>query len=106
VVISHVHMDHLSPESLLAIQGKTRQLLVPPGALVYVPDAPTPTRELATWQAWEKDGLRITAVPVRHVGGRYGLDQLWMTAAFTGYVVEYHGIVVYFRGDTAYDHDR
>lgn len=106
VVISHVHMDHLSPSSLEVIAPKTRQLLVPPGALVYLPDAPTPTRELATWESWEKDGLRITAVPVKHVGGRYGLDQLWMKRAFTGYVIEYHGIAVYFSGDTAYDRAR
>jgi len=103
VLISHVHMDHLSPSSLEAIEPKTRQLLVPPGALVYVPDAPTPTRELATWQSWSAGELRITAVPAKHVGGRYGLDQLWMPAAFTGYVIEYHGLVVYFAGDTAYD---
>jgi L-ascorbate metabolism protein UlaG (beta-lactamase superfamily) len=106
VLVSHVHMDHLSPSSLLRIADKTRQLLIPPGSLMYVPDAATPTRELGAWQTWEKDGLRITAVPVKHVGGRYGLDQLWMPAAFTGYVIEYHGLVVYFGGDTAYDHDR
>jgi L-ascorbate metabolism protein UlaG (beta-lactamase superfamily) len=103
VLISHVHMDHLSPASLEAIAPKTRQLLVPPGALVYVPDSPTPARELETWAAWERAGLRITAVPAKHVGGRYGLDQAWMTRAFTGYVIEYHGLVVYFAGDTAYD---
>ncbi len=28
-----------------------------------------------------------------------------MTESFTGYVVEYHGITVYFGGDTAYDRD-
>ena len=42
-------------------------------------------------------------MPVDHVGYRYGVDDAWMTQSFTGYVVEYHGIKVYFGGDTAYD---
>jgi len=59
-------------------------------------------RELATWQTLEREGLRISAVPVQHIGGRYGIDQAWKTRAFTGYVLEYHGLSVYFGGDTAY----
>src|SRR5205814_6076532 len=46
---------------------------------------------------------RITSVPVDHVGFRYGADAAWMTTSFTGYVIDYHGIRVYFSGDTAYD---
>jgi L-ascorbate metabolism protein UlaG (beta-lactamase superfamily) len=106
VVISHQHMDHLDPSSLDALVPKTRQILAPPGTSTYLPDGPVPTRELSTWEAWEKDGLRITAVPVRHVGGRYALDQSWQTAGFTGYVIEHDGLVVYFAGDTAYDRER
>jgi L-ascorbate metabolism protein UlaG (beta-lactamase superfamily) len=49
------------------------------------------------------DGVRITAVPVRHVGGRFGLDMAWSPDSFTGYVFEYHGLSVYFGGDTAFD---
>ena len=45
----------------------------------------------------------LTAVPVNHVGGRYGIDTKWMLKSFTGYVVEYHGLSVFFAGDTAYD---
>jgi L-ascorbate metabolism protein UlaG (beta-lactamase superfamily) len=106
VLVSHQHMDHLDPSSLEAVAPRTRQILAPPGALTYLPDGPVPTRELATWESWEKDGLRVTAVPVRHVGGRYALDQTWQTSGFTGYVVEHDGLVVYFAGDTAYDRAR
>jgi L-ascorbate metabolism protein UlaG (beta-lactamase superfamily) len=63
-------------------------------------------RELAPWSAFEEGGLRITAVPVKHVGYRYGIDGAWMKTSFTGYVFEYHGLTVYFGGDTAYDGDR
>jgi L-ascorbate metabolism protein UlaG (beta-lactamase superfamily) len=44
-------------------------------------------------------------VPVQHSGFRYGIDRAWMDTSFTGYVIEYHGLTVYFGGDTAYNHD-
>lgn len=104
VLVSHMHFDHFSYGSLAKIEDKTRGLLLPPGGLTYLPDSFTfPSWELHTWQAWEKDGLRITAVPVQHVGFRYGIDDAWMTESFTGYVIEYHGMKVYFGGDSAYD---
>lgn len=102
VLISHMHMDHLSFGSLEMLEPKIRALLVPTGGLVYVPDLDFPASELATWQSWEEGGLRVTAVPVVHSGYRYGIDAGWMTRSFTGYVVEYRGVTVYFPGDTAY----
>ncbi len=102
VVISHMHFDHLSMGSLELIENKTPRLFVPKGGLVYIPNFAFDTRELATWKSWEKDGLRITSVPVRHVGWRYGIDIEWMNS-FSGWVIEYHGMTVYFSGDTAYD---
>jgi N-acyl-phosphatidylethanolamine-hydrolysing phospholipase D len=103
VLISHMHFDHLSLGSLSEIERKVRTLLLPSGGAAYLTDFGFPAHELRTWQAWEKDGLRVTAVPVDHVGWRYGVDEAWMTQSFTGYVVEYHGLKVYFGGDSAYD---
>lgn len=102
VLISHMHMDHLSFGSLEMLEPKIRALLVPTGGLVYIPDLDFPASELATWQSWEEGGLRVTAVPVVHTGFRYGIDDAWMTRSFTGYVIEYRGVTVYFPGDTAY----
>lgn len=102
VVISHMHFDHLSYGSLELLEPKIRQLLVPRGGLVYVPNYGFPSDELTTWRTWEKDGLKITSVPVKHVGFRYGADMSWMDHTFSGYVIEYHGMSVYFPGDTAY----
>jgi N-acyl-phosphatidylethanolamine-hydrolysing phospholipase D len=96
VVVSHMHFDHLSLGSLDMIEDRTAQLLVPQGGLVYVPNYAFDTRELPAWTSWESGGLRVTAVPVDHVGW-------WMKTAFTGYIVEHDGLVVYFGGDTAYD---
>jgi L-ascorbate metabolism protein UlaG (beta-lactamase superfamily) len=104
VLVSHMHYDHLSLGSLEMIEPRVRTVLLPAGGTAYLSDGFSfPSYELRTWQAWEKDGLRVTAVPVDHVGYRYGIDDAWMTESFTGYVVEYHGFKVYFGGDTAYD---
>ena len=103
VLVSHMHFDHLSLGSLSMIEDKVRMLLLPRGGTTYLTDFSFPSVELAPWQPWEKDGLRVTAAPVNHVGFRYGVDDAWMKDSFTGYVVEYHGIKVYFGGDTAYD---
>lgn len=103
VLISHMHVDHLSYGSLDLIASKTRQLLVPEGGLVYIPNYDFPTDELRTWETWEHDSLLVTAVPVRHNGWRYGLDAAWMSKSFTGYLIQYHGLTAYFGGDTGYD---
>jgi L-ascorbate metabolism protein UlaG (beta-lactamase superfamily) len=100
-LVSHMHFDHLSLGSLERIETKVRDLIVPQRGLVYVPGFPFRTWELATWESWERDGLRVTAVPVRHNGFRYAIDGEWMTTSYTGYVVEYAGRTVYFGGDTA-----
>ena len=103
VTVSHMHFDHLSFDSLGMIENRTPILLVPPGVRSILPRFDFESRELSPWEAYESRGLRITAVPVRHVGGRWGIDQAWNNKAFTGYVFEYHGLSVYFGGDTAFD---
>ncbi|HMI85089.1 MAG TPA: MBL fold metallo-hydrolase [Polyangiaceae bacterium] len=103
VLISHMHFDHLSYDSLSMIEDKTPIVLLPPGAKASVPRYTFDSRELDRWESYEAGGVRVTAVPVRHVGGRWGIDQAWNARAFTGYVFQYHGISVYFGGDTAFD---
>lgn len=102
VVISHMHFDHLSVGTLELLRHKIRRLYVPEQGLVYVPDAGFPAMELKRWERDEINGLTVTAVPVVHSGWRYGADIGWATKSFTGYVLQYHGLTVYFGGDTAY----
>ncbi len=102
VLISHMHFDHLSLGSLDVIEDKIAALIVPKGGAVYIPRSRPLPRELATWQSFEQDGLRVTAVPVGHSGWRYAGDRAWMTTSYTGYVVEYRGKRVYFGGDSSY----
>jgi L-ascorbate metabolism protein UlaG (beta-lactamase superfamily) len=102
VVVSHMHFDHLSYDSLSMIETKTPIVLVPPGVQASMPRYAFESRELDRWETYD-GAVRITAVPVRHVGGRWGIDQAWNTRAFTGYVIEHHGLSVYYAGDTAFD---
>lgn len=106
VLISHIHLDHFSYGSL-ELLPKDGRLLIPLGGAAYTPEFGfAETLEMKPWDVIEHDGVRITALPVQHFGGRYGFDILWMKdRGYTGYVIEYHGKTVYFGGDTGYDPD-
>jgi len=53
------------------------------------------------------NGIKVTTVYAQHYGGRYGLDGFaWGNNAYTGYVLEYNGMSVFFAGDTGYDPDK
>ncbi|MBI4427639.1 MAG: MBL fold metallo-hydrolase [Ignavibacteriales bacterium] len=102
-LISHIHLDHFSYGSL-SLLPKNGKLLLPSGSAHYVPEFGfLETRELTVWETLEEDGVRVTAVPVQHFAGRYGFDTSWMrNSGFTGYVIEYKGVTVFFGGDTGY----
>jgi len=103
-LISHVHFDHLSYGSL-DVLPKNGTLVFPYGIARYVPDFGfNKINELKPWDVIESDSVRITAVPAQHFTGRYGFDRDWMgDIGYTGYVIEYRGIAVFFAGDTGYD---
>jgi N-acyl-phosphatidylethanolamine-hydrolysing phospholipase D len=102
VLVSHTHFDHLSLDSLGKIEHKTRRAYFPEGGLVYLSNMAFDAIDLARWETVQDRGMELTAVPVDHVGARYLIDT-WMHS-FTGWVIRYHGITVYFSGDTAYTH--
>ncbi|HMA96168.1 MAG TPA: MBL fold metallo-hydrolase [Polyangiaceae bacterium] len=102
VAISHAHYDHLSFDSLDSIEGKVDVLLLPPQAKRIIPHYRFETRELERWHSYQTGGLRVTAVPVKHVGGRWGMDAAWNNRSYAGYVFQYHGLAVYFGGDSAF----
>lgn len=103
-LISHIHFDHFSYGSLDMLP-KHGMLLIPFGAAPYTPEFGFAlTREMKRWETLEEDGVRITAVPVRHFGGRYGFDISWYPdRGYTGYIIEYKGKTIFFAGDTGYD---
>lgn len=104
VLISHIHMDHFNYSSL-GLLPKIARLFVPSGGIGYTPEFGfRETVPVKPWQMFEYDGLRITAVPEQHFGGRYGFDAGWNSEpTWTGYIIEYKGTTVFFAGDTGYN---
>ncbi len=99
VLISHMHFDHFDRPTLRSLSPNSA-LFYPAGGEPYAGSLPQGRREaLAPWQTVQVGKLTITAVPVQHFGGRYGIDSLW-NHAYTGYVIEYDGLTVFFAGDT------
>ena len=107
ILISHIHFDHLNYGSL-SMLPKSAAMLLPGGGAEYTPDFGfSEYREMNPWTTFEADGVRITAVPVRHFNGRYGFDGAWLNyTSFTGYIIEYNGKTVFFAGDTGYDPEK
>lgn len=103
VLVSHRHFDHLSKGSLRLIDVKTRRVLTPPGAGDDIPPGAREVTELGPWHSWSDGGLRITAIPVAHSGDRLPGDGASHREAFSGYVIQYRDLVVFFAGDTAFD---
>jgi L-ascorbate metabolism protein UlaG (beta-lactamase superfamily) len=104
VVLSHPHLDHFDAWTLRQL-GPRPSVLFPAEAAPYADEILQDDKlGLSRWQTTERAGLRITAVPARHQGGRYGFDTLWNHAC-AGWVVEGAGRTVYFAGDTGYDRE-
>jgi L-ascorbate metabolism protein UlaG (beta-lactamase superfamily) len=104
ILISHIHFDHLSYGSL-SLLPKTATMLLPPGGGEYTPEFGFSVyREMNAWTTFEANGVRITAVPIKHFNGRYGFDTAWLDHhTYIGYVIGYQGKTVFFAGDTGYD---
>ncbi len=103
-LVSHLHFDHFNYGSLDELP-KDGALVVPLGGLAYTPDFGfSEIRELKPWEVFERQGVKVTAVPVTHFSGRYGIDSRWMQdVGYTGYVLEYGGYCIFIGGDTGYD---
>jgi len=102
-LISHMHVDHLSFGSLSMIESKIKNLVVPENGLQYIPNFNFEMFDLKKDSSVNFNGLKITAAPAVHNGWRYGLDAFFDNKSYTAYVIDYHGVRVYFGGDTAYD---
>lgn len=115
ILISHSHFDHLNLASLdvLAEKNNKAALIFPQDCENYLPKYDLNMIRLNNDNGYERkilgdsvtvNGVKITAVYAQHWGGRYGFDgYLWGDNAFTGYIIQYNGLTVYFAGDTGYD---
>jgi L-ascorbate metabolism protein UlaG (beta-lactamase superfamily) len=101
VCLSHAHRDHLDASSFRYIRG-TVPTIVPVGCGATLhPFVRNPILELAHWITHPlAEGLGVTAVPVRHPGGR--LIPGLRTSQCNGYILQVPGWTIYFAGDSAY----
>lgn len=115
ILISHSHFDHLNLASIemLAEKSSKTALIFPTDLENYIPDYDLKLYRMKNDNGYESkiigetkiiNGIKVTTVFAQHWGGRYGVDgYLWGDNAFTGYIIEYNGMTVYFAGDTGYD---
>lgn len=101
VLVSHLHSDHYDA-SALQTMGKRPAGVFPHGAHLYTPDLPEHVDYLATWGDVDASGVKVTAVPAQHSGGRWFLDG-FANSSYTGYVIQYAGYTAFFAGDTGYN---
>ena len=108
VVISHNHYDHLDEESLTELYERQKNapplFLVPLGLkdelLSY--DI-TNIIEMDWWESHEDDGIRLTALPVKHWSQRTFFDRnksLW-----AGWLVDIEDFRFFHTGDSGYSDD-
>lgn len=115
ILLSHSHFDHTNLGSLALLEERFphSKLIFPEGLEEFLPDysfdfisfkKADEKNKIYTGESKIIDGVKITAVAAFHWGGRYGLDGLiWGYNTYTGYIIEYNGMTVYFAGDTSYD---
>jgi len=102
ILLSHSDYDHLNMKTLRRLQRRgTSTIVLPKGLGSYGNKAGFPEIvEMSSWEDFERDGLRITCVPAKHVSKRKPGDL--SAAACCGYVIRANNRAVYFAGDTAY----
>ncbi|MDF3821637.1 MBL fold metallo-hydrolase [Leptospira sp. 96542] len=103
ILISHNHFDHLDVSSLKLLTN-SNHLFAPKTGFHYIPkNIATNLHYVENDYSSNLDGLKITAVPALHFGGRLFIDNLWDDEPYTGYIIQYKDITIYFAGDTGYD---
>jgi L-ascorbate metabolism protein UlaG (beta-lactamase superfamily) len=115
ILISHSHMDHLSLGSLQILEKRSKKasLIFAEDIEEFLPDFDFELVKMKNADGYLKEyigetkiinDIKVTSVFAQHWGGRYGIDgYLWGNLGFTGYVIEYKDLTVYFAGDTGYD---
>jgi len=115
ILLSHPHFDHTQLGSLSLLEDKfpNANLVFPEGLEEFLPDfsfelnrmkKADEKNKIYTGESRNIGGVKITTVAAFHWGGRYGFDGLiWGYDSYTGYIIEYNGMTVFFAGDTSYD---
>ncbi|MDR0220185.1 MAG: MBL fold metallo-hydrolase [Lachnospiraceae bacterium] len=103
-LISHGHYDHLDYQSILQIDDKVKQYVVPLGTDSYLRGWGVDESKIANMAWWEDmqiNGVRFAFVPAMHYAIRnpFRAGQTW----WGGFVLNDGQHTVYFTGDSGYD---
>ena len=102
VLLSHNHYDHLDLPALRRLAARGDSTFIVPARVGRLLRAQNigPAHELDWGESLSLPGFTIHCVPALHFSGRGVFDRnatLWC-----GYLIECHGRLVYFAGDTAF----
>ncbi len=99
MLVTDVHGDHYSAETLEALGQNGTQIIAPAAVRDQMPaNLQHLTRVLANGESVELEGVSITAIPMYNL--REEASQFHQAGRGNGYVLEKEGVRVYFSGDT------
>jgi L-ascorbate metabolism protein UlaG (beta-lactamase superfamily) len=97
ILITHIHGDHMDPESISKISKTGTEIFAPPAVVETVTSAhPISNGETKTWDGWT-----IEAIPMYNIKRGPSPGTLYHPKGLgNGYVLTYGGKRFYFSGDT------
>jgi L-ascorbate metabolism protein UlaG (beta-lactamase superfamily) len=97
ILITHIHADHMDPESIAKISKSGTEIMAPPSVVATVTSAkPISNGETKTWQGWT-----IEAVPAYNLTRGPAPGKLYHDKGRDdGFVLTYGGKRFYFSADT------
>lgn len=101
VLLSHAHMDHVDLPTLRQLAKHSIHVMTAQGTSRLIRHLPFGSYEEIQphQQTSTADGLKITAIPVRHWGNRFPWNRDY---GYNGYIIEKNGVRILYPGDTAY----
>jgi L-ascorbate metabolism protein UlaG (beta-lactamase superfamily) len=99
ILITDIHGDHFSLETLQALNTQKAKLIVPKALAEKIPETFTPQIDLLNnGDTKERYGITVTAIPMYNL--RPEAKSFHTPGRGNGYVLEKDGMRVYFSGDT------
>lgn len=101
ILVSHAHYDHLSKHTMKRLSHSVPVRCASGMSGIIKRLGFSNVAAMRDWESHEVSGLRLTAVPSRHFGGRMFLAGGFLLG-YTGFILEGKEGTIYFPGDTAY----
>jgi len=99
ILITDIHGDHFSLETLQGLDTQKAKIIVPNAVAKKLPTAFTPQIDvLNNGDTKTRYGISVTAIPMYNL--RPEAKAFHTPGRGNGYVLEHHGMRIYFSGDT------